>query len=64
MGRIRRGGFIFLFRLADHPPRHVHVYKDGRLVVKWDLQHQKALTGSATRQILEYILELRREGKL
>ena len=37
--KIRRGGFIFLAWMGDHGPRHVHVYRDGTLVVKWDLDN-------------------------
>jgi hypothetical protein len=49
---------------AIHPPRHVHVYRDGRLIVKWDLDNQKAMKGAATRRILELIAELEAEGLL
>jgi len=35
MTKTRRGGFVFLTWSGDHPPRHVHVLHDGRLVVKW-----------------------------
>ena len=49
MGKQRRGGYIFITWKGDHPPRHVHVYRDGRLVVKWDLDNQKAMKGTATR---------------
>ena len=37
MGRIRRGGYIFEFWVGDHPPRHVHVLKDRRLIAKVEL---------------------------
>ncbi|MGH7793287.1 MAG: DUF4160 domain-containing protein [Candidatus Binatia bacterium] len=40
---------------GDHPPRHVHVYRDGKLVVKWDLDNKKAMKGSATRRIIDLI---------
>lgn len=33
MGKVRRGGYVFLTWKGDHTPRHVHVYRDGRLVV-------------------------------
>jgi hypothetical protein len=33
--KIRRGGYVFIARKSDHPPRHVHVYRNGRLIVKW-----------------------------
>ena len=31
--KIRGGGYIFLARRSDHPTRHVHVYRNGRLFV-------------------------------
>jgi hypothetical protein len=34
MGKIRRGGYVFLTWRGDHTPRHVHVYHDGKLVLK------------------------------
>src|SRR5436309_8220970 len=37
MGKVRRGGFVVFTWKGDHPPRHVHVYRDGKLIVKWDL---------------------------
>jgi len=42
----------------------VHVYRDGKLVVKWDLDNRKAMKGSATRRILELIAQLESEGLL
>lgn len=64
MGRHRRGGYVFITWKADHPPRHVHVYRDGKLVVKWDLDSRKAMKGAATRRVLELIAELESEGLL
>jgi hypothetical protein len=64
MARIRRGGYIFLTWVGDHPPRHVHVYRDGQLVVKWDLDNHKPMIGKATRRILDLIAELESEGLL
>src|SRR5438034_11106501 len=29
--------YSFIARRSDHPPPHVHVYRNGRLIVKWDL---------------------------
>ena len=48
--------------MSDHSPRHVHVYKDGKLVVKWDLENWQAMKGKATRRIIEHIRDLLREG--
>jgi len=64
VGKKRRGGFVFVTWKGDHPPRHVHVYRDGRLVVKWDLDNQKPMKGSASSKILELIAELESEGAL
>jgi uncharacterized protein DUF4160 len=62
MGKYRRGGYIFITWKGDHPPRHVHVYRDDRLIVKWDLDNQKAMKGAITRRILSLIAELESEG--
>jgi hypothetical protein len=64
MGKVRRGGFVFLTWKGDHGPQHVHVYRDGQLVVKWDLDHEKAMEGKPTRKILALVRELRAEGLL
>ena len=39
MGKARRGGYMFLWWIGDHPPRHVHVFdKDGRLITRVNLE--------------------------
>jgi hypothetical protein len=55
---------VFITWRGDHPPRHVHVYRDGKLVVKWDLDNKTAMKGAATRRILKLIAELESEGLL
>jgi len=64
MGKIRRGGYAFVTWKGDHTPRHVHVYRDGRLVVKWDLDNKKAMKGQASRKVLALINQLESEGVL
>lgn len=64
MGKIRRGGFLFLTWKGDHPPRHVHVYRDRKLVLKWNLDDQLPMKGRATRQVLRLIAQLEEEGLL
>ena len=64
MGKIRRGGFIFITWKGDHAPRHVHVYRDGRLIVKWDLENRTAMKGKASAKLLELIEQLDAEGRL
>ena len=43
---------------------HVHVYRDGKLVVKWDLDNWQAMKGRATARIERLLRELVQEGKL
>ncbi len=64
MGKIRRGGYVFITWKGDHSPRHVHVYRDGKFVVRWDLDHRKPMTGSASRKLIDLIAELESEGIL
>jgi len=64
VSRIRRGGFILVTFVGDHTPRHVHVYRDNRLVVKWDLDNGQPMEGRITRAVLKVIDALRKEGKL
>jgi len=64
MARIRRGGYIFVTWTGDHSPRHVHVYRDGMLIVKWDLENGKPMKGKATRRVLGIIDDLEAEGLL
>lgn len=64
MVRIRRAGFVFVAWRGDHTPRHVHVYRDGILVLKWDLDEERAMRGIASREIVAIIALLRSEGRL
>ena len=64
VGKLRRGGYIFVSWKSDHPPRHVHVYRDGKLVVKWDLDNKKPMKGGASRRVLDLIAGLQAEGLL
>jgi hypothetical protein len=64
MGKVRRGGFVFLTWSGDHGPRHVHVYRDGALIVKWDLIAWKPMKGRASRRVIELLRRLESEGLL
>ena len=64
MGKVRRGGFVFVTWKGDHSPKHVHVCRDGRLVVKWDLDYRRPIKGTAPRRALEIIEALQSEGAL
>lgn len=45
-------------------PRHVHVYRDGKLVVKWNLDDRVPMKGRPSARVLELIAELESEGFL
>jgi hypothetical protein len=55
---------VFITWKGDHSPRHIHVYRDGKLVVKWDLDNRAAMKGVASRRVLALIAELEAEGEL
>jgi len=64
MAKVRRGGYVFLAWTGDHSPRHVHVYRDGVLILKWDLENQKPMAGRPSRRVLNLIRDLEAEGRL
>ena len=64
LGKERRGGYVFVSWIGDHSPRHVHVYWNGRLVLKWDLDHGKVMKGRGTKRLMRLIADLEREQRL
>lgn len=64
MGKVRRGNNVFVTWKGDHSPRHVHVYRDGKLVVKWNLDDRVPMRGRPTRRVLQLITELEKDGIL
>ena len=64
MTKTRRGNYIFLCWKGDHSPRHVHAYRKGRLIVKWDLENAQVMRGKAGKRVLKLIDELEAEGLL
>jgi hypothetical protein len=64
MGKLRRGNYVFLTWKGDHTPRHVHVYRDSKLVVKWDLENWQPMQGKADRRLRKLIEELESVGDL
>ncbi len=64
MGKIRRGGYIFFTWKGDHSPRHVHVFKNGRPICKWDLENNRVMEGKVTNKIKDLIFQLVKEDLL
>ncbi len=64
MGKIRRGNYIFVTWIGDHAPRHVHVFRQRRLIVKFDLERKKVIEGRMSRRLLSLTQTLIDEGLL
>ena len=64
MAKIRRDNYIFLTWIGDHSPRHVHVYRDSKLVLKWNLDASVPMKGRATAKLIRLIKTLKKEGLL
>ncbi len=64
MGKVGRGGDVFVTWKGDYSPRHVDVYRDGVLAVKWDLDDKQPMIGTASRRVRALIEELDTEGAL
>ena len=64
VGKIRRSNYAFVSWKGDHSPQHVHVYKEGQFVLKWDLEKKRAMKGKPTKRLLALIEQLEKEGLL
>jgi len=63
MGRIRRGGYIFEFWIGDHPPRHVHVLKDRKLIARVELDEKLTLMdGKVSQRVCKILRTIMKEG--
>lgn len=49
---------------GDHDPRHVHVYRSGKLLVKWNIEDWCPITGRASAKLKRLLATLQREGLL
>ncbi|MGR3177361.1 MAG: hypothetical protein ACUZ8E_04835 [Candidatus Anammoxibacter sp.] len=64
MGKIRRSNYVFLVWKGDHSPKHVHVYKDSKLLLKWDIENNKEMKGKSTKKLIALLDELKEDGLL
>ncbi|HJW37703.1 MAG TPA: hypothetical protein VJ420_03685 [Candidatus Udaeobacter sp.] len=66
MGRVRRGGYILIWWIGDHRPRHVHVYgDDANFITRMNLETMQPMdVPKVDKRIVDLIRELRREGRL
>jgi len=64
MTKIRRGGYVFITWKGDHDPLHVHVFKNGKEILKWNLESNVIMSGKLTHNLQKLIDQLVREKKL
>ena len=62
MGRWKRAGVIVVLYSTDHDPRHVHVFEDGKRLVKFNLESWKVMEGRLTSKARRALEALRKEG--
>jgi len=62
VGRWKRGGVIVVLYSTDHDPRHVHVFEDGKRLLKFDLESWKVMEGTLTSRARKALDGLREEG--
>jgi len=49
---------VFRSYTGDHPPLHVHVFREGRELGRWDVEHQRLMDAFAlTRRLAQALRE-------
>jgi hypothetical protein len=62
MGRWKRLGVIVVLFSTDHDPRHVHVFEDGKRLLKFNIENWTVMEGKMTPKARKALEALRREG--
>jgi hypothetical protein len=62
VGRWKRSGVIVVLYSTDHEPRHVHVFEDGKRLLKFDLESWSVMEGTLTPKARRALDDLRQEG--
>ena len=63
MSRWKRFGVIVVRYSTDHDPPHVHVFEDGRRILKFDIESWTIMEGKMTAKARKAIEALREEGE-
>lgn len=56
------GGYIICMYQNDHPPSHVHIFKDGRQLDRYDLENKVFMDGTVGRHRGRVLTALRNVG--
>lgn len=61
MGRWKRCGVIVVLYATDHEPKHVHVFEDGKRLLKFDIDSWTVMEGRMTPKARKALETLRKE---
>lgn len=61
MGRWKIAGLIIVEYAYDHDPRHVHVFEDGKRILKFNIQDWVVMEGTLSRKAKKALETLRKE---
>jgi hypothetical protein len=64
MARWKRYGVIVVLFATDHDPKHVHVFEDGKRLLKFDIEHWTVMEGKMTPKARRALKSLREEGAI
>ncbi len=64
MGRWKRYGVIVVLFSTDHDPKHVHVFEDGKRLLKFNVENWTVMEGKLTSKARKALETLRQEGIL
>ncbi len=62
MSRWKRFGVIVVLYSTDHDPKHVHVFEDGKRLLKFDIENWTVMEGKITVKTRKALEALRQEG--
>ena len=64
MSRWRRHGVIVVLYATDHDPKHVHVFEDGKRLLKFNIENWTVMEGKLTAKARKALKALRQEGMI
>ena len=62
MGRWKRAGVIVVQYAYDHKPPHVHIFEDGKRLLKFDIGNWVLMEGKMTSRARKALNLLKKEG--
>jgi hypothetical protein len=63
MGRWKRFGIVVVQYATDHGPPHGHIFRDGKRLLKFNIEDWETMEGEMTSSARKALEALRREGE-